>query len=61
MWFPLIAVLVLEAFVGVVLWSVWKPFTDELRENPVVNVPSITLMLSVVLLPPLAWAIAHAT
>ena len=60
-WFPLVAVLLIYVLVGLVLWAVWEPLTAELKENPLTNVPVITVMLALVLVPPLVWSLALAT
>jgi hypothetical protein len=57
-WFPLLASLVLLAVVAAVHWSVWEPFRSELGKNAPVAIPLVAVLATIVLLPPLAWAIS---
>ena len=60
LWIPLLLTVALIAVIVFIFWSAWAPFRDDLKEDPVVMIPIVTLLGATILLPPLAWAIALA-
>jgi len=58
LWIPVLITVALLGFVLLIFWSAWEPFRDDLKEDPLLMVPLVTLLGATVLLPPLAWAIA---
>ena len=60
-WLPLVLAVALLALVGLIFWSAWDPFRDDVKEDPLLMIPIVGLLAATVLLPPLVWAIALAT
>jgi hypothetical protein len=58
MWFAVVASVVLLAVVAAVFWSAWDPFRADMEENAPVVIPLTAIVAIVVLVPPVAWAIA---
>ena len=58
LWIPVLITVALLGFVLLIFWSAWEPFRDDLKEDPLLMVPLVTLLGATVLLPPLAWAVA---
>jgi len=58
MWFAIVASLVLLAVVAAVFLSAWGPVSADMKENAPVVIPLTAIVAIVVLVPPLAWAIA---
>jgi hypothetical protein len=60
LWIPLVLTIALIVFIVLIFWSAWEPFRDDLKEDPVVMIPIVTLLGATILLPPLAWAVGLA-
>jgi hypothetical protein len=58
LWIPVLITVALLGLVLLIFWSAWEPFRDDLKEDPLLMVPLVTLLGATVLLPPFAWAIA---
>ena len=58
MWFPLVASLVLLGVVAAVFWSAWDAFSRDMQEDAPLVIPLTAIVGIVVLVPPVAWAVA---